>query len=307
MESIEDFERKKEILMKNRDSATQRLKEAKEKYEQIKNDNSIDMKEKRLEIALNSLKLKEKALQQIEDKLEFLRPSNQEDIDYRQKQYDEFPELVKNTIPDDLHLCFHGCPISAAKHIIEDGEISSSVDRIGIETSYDVADQVSVTTKETIETTVRGYSDLTGNFNLPAGCIFAILPKDENDIKTSRDSMLIGNVSFKETPERLHAIITTPENIETISKWAKDAGINLSKIYDYDGFIKEMEKSQQPKNEEQLTSYTVTENKDENTLFSEKEIGKATVNITTEEKDKTKEQINGEILKQAKENKDIEN
>lgn len=87
MESIEDFERKKEILMKNRDSATQRLKEAKEKYEQIKNDNSIDMKEKRLEIALNSLKLKEKALQQIEDKLKFLRPSNQEDIDYRQKQY----------------------------------------------------------------------------------------------------------------------------------------------------------------------------------------------------------------------------
>ena len=64
----------------------------------------------------------------------------------------------------------------------EDGEISSSVDRVGSSTSYDVSDQVSVTTKNTIETTVQGYAGLTGNYNLPAGCIFVILPQDENEI-----------------------------------------------------------------------------------------------------------------------------
>ncbi len=283
MESIEEFQKKRELLLRNRELAMQRLEKAKEKYEKIKSDSTIDRKELRLEIAQKTINTKKNALEQIENQLEFLRPSSQEDMNYRLKQYNEFSEQVKSEVPDDLHLCFHGCPIYAAKQIIKDGEISSSVDRIGSETSYDVSDQVSVTTKNTIETTVQGYTGLTGNYNLPAGCIFVILPKDESEIKSSETSMLIGNVSFKENPERLYSIITTPENIERVTEWAEKANIDLSKIHDFEGFIQEIGKQK--------------------TQFSDQEIGKGTINILTEEKDKAKDRqnIDQQILQQTQE------
>ena len=283
MESIEEFQKKRELLLRNRELAMQRLEKAKEKYEKIKSDSTIDRKELRLEIAQKTINTKKNALEQIENQLEFLRPSSQEDMNYRLKQYNEFSEQVKSEVPDDLHLCFHGCPIYAAKQIIKDGEISSSVERIGSETSYDVSDQGSVTTKNTIETTVQGYTGLTGNYNLPAGCIFVILPKDESEIKSSETSMLIGNVSFKENPERLYSIITTPENIERVTEWAEKANIDLSKIHDFEGFIQEIGKQK--------------------TQFSDQEIGKGTINILTEEKDKAKDRqnIDQQILQQTQE------
>lgn len=274
MEDIKEFERKKEILLRNRESALQRVEKAKEKYEKIKSDDTIDKKELRLEIAQKTIQSRIYALEQINNQLEFLRPSSQEDMDYRLKQYSEFSKQVKSEVPDDLHLCFHGCPIYAAKHIIEDGEISSSVDRIGSETSYDVSDQVSVTTKNTIETTVQGYTGLTGNYNLPAGCIFVILPKDDNEIQTSETSMLIGNVSFKENPERLYSIITTLENIERVTEWAEKANIDLSKIHDFDGFIQEIGKQK--------------------IQFSDQEIGKATINTPIVNKDEASIQVHHE-------------
>lgn len=274
MESIEEFQKKRELLLRNRELAMQRLEKAKEKYEKIKSDSTIDRKELRLEIAQKTINTKKNALEQIENQLEFLRPSSQEDMNYRLKQYNEFSKQVKSEVPDDLHLCFHGCPIYAAKQIIKDGEISSSVDRIGSETSYDVSDQVSVTTKNTIETTVQGYTGLTGNYNLPAGCIFVILPKDESEIKSSETSMLIGNVSFKENPERLYSIITTPENIERVTEWAEKANIDLSKIHDFEGFIQEIGKQK--------------------TQFSDQEIGKATIDTPIVNKDEASIQVHHE-------------
>jgi phenylpyruvate tautomerase PptA (4-oxalocrotonate tautomerase family) len=275
-ESIKEFEKEKEILLRNRDSAIERVKRAKEKYEKIKSDDSIDKKEQRLEVAKNIIQRKEYALEQINNKLEFLRPSTNEDMEYRLKQYNEFSKQVKLEVPDNLHLCFHGCPIYAARNIIKDGEISSSVDRVGIETSYDTSDQVSVTTKNTIETTVQSYTGLAGDYNFPAGCIFAILPKDENEIKTSEKNMLISNVSFKENPERLYSIITTPENIESVTKWAEKANIDLSKIHDFEGFIQEIRKQKKQ--------------------FLAQEIGKATVDTPTVNKDKASIQVHQEEI-----------
>lgn len=279
MEDIEEFKRKKEILLRNRESALQRVEKAEEKYEKIKSDDTIDKKELRLEIAQKTIQTRKYALEQINNQLEFLRPSSQEDMNYRLKQYSEFSKQVKSEVPDDLHLCFHGCPIYAAKQIIEDGEISSSVDRIGSETSYDVSDQVSVTTKNTIETTVQGYTGLTGNYNLPAGCIFVILPKDESEIKSSETSMLIGNVSFKENPERLYAIITTPENIERVTEWVENANMDVSKIHDFEGFIQEMGKQKMQ--------------------FSEQEIGKSTIKVSTIEKEEADRLMNMSNEKQS--------
>lgn len=283
MENIEEFQKKRELLLRNRELAMQRLEKAIEKYEKIKNDSTIDKKELRLEIAQKTINTRKHALEQIEYQLEFLRPSTQEDIDYRLKQYSDFSKMVKDTVPDDLHLCFHGCPIYAARQIIEDGEISSSVDRLGTETSYDVSDQVSVTTKNTIETTVQGYTALTGNYNLPAGCIFVVTPKDETEIKSSETSMLIGNISFRENPERLYSIITTPENIGRVCEWAEKANIDLSKIHDFEGFLQEITKQK--------------------TRFSEEQIGQTTINAPTTLKDTTNSHLLADVQQVKQEGK----
>ena len=252
MESIEEYEKKKQVLENQKEQLNTRVQNAQAKYEKaveeynaIKDDNSVDAKQKRkaelkVEIELKNVQKRRYVLQRTIDRLSFLRPVSDEDKAYRLRQYNEFPKLINQNVPEDLHLCFHGCPIDAAMHIIEDGEISSSVDRIGAETSYDVSGQVSVTTKDNIYITVEGYSGLT-EMEYPAGCIFAIMPKDEDEIKSS-ESLLIGNVNFKENPERLYSIITTPENIERVSKWAEQSGIDLSKIHTYDDFIKSFDK-----------------------------------------------------------------
>lgn len=104
---------------------------------------------------------------------------------------------------------------------------------------------MSVTVPKTIETTVRGYTHLHDNQNLPAGCIFVLLPRDEEDAKTGETSMLMGNVDFKAEPDRLYGIITTPENLERVSQWAQEYGVDLTdKLHDFDGFIKSLEKEQ---------------------------------------------------------------
>ena len=55
--------------------------------------------------------------------------------------------------------------------------------------------------------------------------------------------MLMENVSFKENPDRLFAIITSSENIENIKKWSQESGIDISKIHDFDGFIQNFDNS----------------------------------------------------------------
>ncbi len=252
MNNISEYERRKQALENNVQTLRTRLQnaqtrynDAEKEYEIIKNDNSADFKQKRqaelkLEIEKRKLLKANYVLQRLLNKLSFLRPENENDKSYRLRQYREFSRLVDEHVPEDLHLCFHGCPIDAAMHILEDGEISSSVDRIGSETSYDVSDQVSVSTKDNVRITVEGYSGLL-EMEYPAGCIFAIIPKDEDEIKSSR-LLLIGNVNFRDNPERLHSIITTPENIERVTEWAKKSGVDPSKIHDYDEFIKIFEK-----------------------------------------------------------------
>ncbi|HCC07306.1 MAG TPA: hypothetical protein DEP72_03985 [Clostridiales bacterium] len=216
------------------------LQKALEKYTDIQG-SSIDRKEVRLEVASKTIAIKKMALAKTLDRLEFLRPESKEDIAYRLRQCHEFPSKIRQVIPDDLPLRFHGTSIYNAKHILHDGELSSSADRIGVETSYDTNDQVSVTTKQTIETTVSSYTDLTGDYCIPAGCIFVLLPKDEIDEKAG-DSLLMGNVNFKSEPDRLVAIITSNENIPNIHEWSSESNVNESKIYDFDGFIQTFEK-----------------------------------------------------------------
>lgn len=236
---LEEFEKRRNNLIRYKITLEENLKKAIDKYNSIES-SEIDKKEARLKIAQKTISSRKNALVQIEDQLEFLRPSDEKDMEYRLRQYDEFSKKMKDLIPENLPLRFHGCPIYTAKHIIESGEISSSVDRLGVETSYDTEGQISVTTKDTLDTTIQGYTHLSENF-LPAGCVFVLLPKDEQDAKAG-DSMLMGNVNFQQEPNRLYGIITTPENIERVSQWAKLSGIDLSKIHDFDEFAKSFER-----------------------------------------------------------------
>ena len=75
----------------------QRVEKAKEKYKKIKMDDTIDKKELRLEIAGRTLQSREYALGLIESQLEFLRPSSQEDMEYRLKQYNKFRNFTSNS------------------------------------------------------------------------------------------------------------------------------------------------------------------------------------------------------------------
>lgn len=238
-EILEDFEKRKNNLIRYKATLEENLKKAIDKYNSIES-SEVDKKEARLKIAQKTISTRKNALAQIEDQLEFLRPSDEKDMQYRLRQCDEFSKKMKDLVPEDLPLRFHGCPIYTAKHIIESGEISSSVDRLGVKTSYDPEGQISVTTKNTLDTTIHGYTHLSEKF-FPAGCVFVLLPKDELDAKAG-GSMLMGNVNFKQEPNRLYGIITTPENIEKVSQWAEVSGIDLNKIHDFDEFAKSFEK-----------------------------------------------------------------
>ena len=241
---LEEFQRRQEILIKNKDRLQEHLQRAINKCEEIEKSN-VDKKEARLNIAKSTIVRRRYALSQVEEQLEFLRPADDEDMEYRLRQYNEFAKRIKDLVSDDLPLRFHGCSIYTAKHILESGELSSSVDRLGIETSYDTEGQVSVTTKDSLDITIQGYTHLSDNAYLPAGCVFVLIPKDEIDAEAG-DSLLMGNVDFKLEPNRLYGIISTPENIERISQWGQIYGIDLNgKIYDFDGFTRIFEKEKQ--------------------------------------------------------------
>lgn len=143
---LEEYNKQKEILIRNKKFRQDKLEEAIKKYENIKNSN-VDRKEIKLQLAATNIGIRRYALEQINDELQFIRPANIEDIEYRTRQYKEFSEIIEEFLPDDLPLRFHGCPIYNAKKIIESGEISASSDRVGFNTSYDVTGQISVTTK----------------------------------------------------------------------------------------------------------------------------------------------------------------
>ena len=176
-------------------------------------------------------------LKDIDNILNSLREPIAEDIEYRQDIMGQFVREVEENIPQELHLCFHGCPIYTAKEIIRDKMISSSVDRIGTETSYDLSDQVSVTTKDTIITTLDGYCDVHAlNYTIPCGVVFVINPKNEKEIESSK-SMLITTVDFRDE-NRLEAILSTPENMDRLREWCREANLDSNYVITFDEFVK---------------------------------------------------------------------
>ena len=175
--------------------------------------------------------------------LENLRQRNPTDMAERKWVYDNFSEEVRKNCPDDLPLRFQGAPIYFSRQIIEAGGISSSVDRLGIETSFDVTDQISVTTSGSLETTVHGYVDLFAqDGHLPTGCIFAMLPRS-NEEEEAGKSMLMNNIDFKDGRDALMAVVTSEENLAKVQTWMTASGLDknlVSTFREFPGKLKEL-------------------------------------------------------------------
>lgn len=115
--------------------------------------------------------------------LKFVRPNSQQDIEYRENECKNFVNKLQKIISPNLDLRFHGTPIYFAEQIIKSGTISSTADRYdGYIKSTDMKGEISASTVETLGRTINFFSDMVAyQRSLPAGCIFAILPKDNED------------------------------------------------------------------------------------------------------------------------------
>ena len=172
----------------------------------------------------------------------FKRPQNKEDIKYRKIKRATFETELKKVLYPDCTLCFHGTTIWNTQKILKSKNISAEIDRIGQNGDVlDMPGKISVSTVNNVWFTIKHFADL-GNYNYPAGCIFVIEPKNEEEIKSSTEKNYINNIDFEENPERIKYIITTPENIELVKKWINESGlkINSNIVVDYDEVITNM-------------------------------------------------------------------
>jgi hypothetical protein len=154
-----------------------------------------------------------------------------------------FPNEVKNAVLDDLPLVFHRVNnIGTVREIIETNGLSTPEQRGESMTSFAV--QIDVTSKINIRVSCE-FAEQGLDF-MPYGAIFAFLPKSEeveNVNNTGQSSEVFGGVdgvNFKVEPERLCAIITTPENIQKVKKWCEQYGLDKDRVLTHDDFIESM-------------------------------------------------------------------
>ena len=244
----EEYLKKKELLTENILRTKERIEKDLQEYEEIKENDSTDNKEKYLEVLKNKIIRLQNYLHLLKMERKYSRPGTRETEIEKSRLYDNFAKDLKELLSSKYHYCFHGCRyIYLVKEIIESGILSSSVDRFGLETSYDVDNQISVTTIDTLETTMSGYAGLTNSPTQPAGAVFVLSPKDENEVESS-NRMIIGSINFKEEPNRLKCILTTSENKEKITKWCMENSVDFEKVLTYDEFLGLLSEKRQKKN-----------------------------------------------------------
>lgn len=232
--SCSNFERKKKQVPLNIAKLAKDISAVEKEYQEaLESGNKFIIKEYEKILYEDKYRLKNYKEESL-----LLRAPSKEDIAYRTRQLEEFPNKIADSIPEEKKLCFHGTSIMGAKNIILTGGISSGADRFGHSTSYDPPGKISVTNKDTIHTSVKDYMRLVDDFCYPAGCIFVVTAKDQEEYNNLPSGWMIRNVDFRKNPERLVAIISTPENIERLTQWANEGGIDSSKVMDFDKFIR---------------------------------------------------------------------
>ena len=84
---------------------------------------------------------------------------------------------------------------------------------------------------------------------MPCGCIFALLPRDEQDATLGPD--ILKSVDFRKNPEQLFGIFTTPENVERVKQWMSEVGLESDIVYTFEGFLESIK--QRTENKEEKT------------------------------------------------------
>lgn len=173
------------------------------------------------------------SLYKMERELKFLRVPTKEDIEYRLDIKKNFSFFLEKAFINKVDLRFHGTSIYFAREIIAHGEISCSQDRFGYSTSHDIAGHFSASPVFAVDVTVDYYLDLT-NYFMPAGCLFVMKSRGENDVLNGSQ---MRKFVFKETPEALVGILTTPENVDRVKGWCLEAGIDEDLVSRFEDFL----------------------------------------------------------------------
>jgi len=175
--------------------------------------------------------------------LKFIRPNNKDDIEYRSQMHsDLFVYQLQNIIAPNgtplMDLRFHGTPIYFAQQIIETGSITSSMDRFGnYNNSTNINGEISASRIQDLKKTMDRYSDMIAYKRcMPAGCVFALFPRDYEDSVYGVDTM--HNIDFRKNPQQLFGIFTTPENIKQVKGWMSEYGFNPDLVYNFEEFLK---------------------------------------------------------------------
>lgn len=174
--------------------------------------------------------------------LKFVRPNKQKDIEYRINQYNEFTRKLQTVISKNLDLRFHGTPIYFAEQIIKTKTITSTADRYnGYRNSTDRYGEFSASSIQTLGETIKFFSDIQAyQRSLPCGCVFALFPKGPEDNEFPN---LMKTVDLSQNPEQLYGIFTTPENIDRVSIWMQEAGLDVSKVYTFESFLEQVQET----------------------------------------------------------------
>lgn len=89
--------------------------------------------------------------------------------------------------------------------------------------------------------TIKFFSDIQAyQRSLPCGCVFALFPKGPEDNEFPN---LMKTIDLSQNPEQLYGIFTTPENIDRVSTWMQEAGLDVSKIYTFESFLEQVQET----------------------------------------------------------------
>ena len=214
-----------------------KIDEYKEKLEQARleeEDDDIEKYQRKLNEAIVLLKWHE-------SHVKYMRPEISEDLEERKNVFLEFPKMVKNSIPDNIPIVFHGTNnIGIVLEIIRSGGLLTPEERnVGYRSQ---ATQIDVTYKNNIRVSCEFAEPGLDKF-MPYGAIFVFTPLEtevEKVIKTVDSSEVFGGVAgvnFKENPSRLIGIITTTESKPIIKQCCIENGWNQEKVFTHNEFV----------------------------------------------------------------------
>ncbi len=241
MEQQEDYKQAKQRLSGMIAEIKKKIEKSEQELEGLDSNDKYNERQReylRTSILPNRIEQDKILLAKREKQMEFFRPSTPEIEEYKKNILNTYNDKICKTIPEDLHLLFHGTTIYSARDIIESKGISSPGER-GEESDITSAGEIWVTSKESASGihTSLSYAFLENSSPfMPDGCIF-VLETDEETEKKAGKSLRIESVSFEKNPDVLFSIITTPENIEMVRGWCERSGIDIGKVQDYESFL----------------------------------------------------------------------